>query len=201
MNAKWQVSLLGIWVASAAGLGILFTIINAVLLADTAAYFPGDPPTTDILAEVSLLVVPYACAAALVATLVSRLAGPSFVLRILKAAAFLSVATAFTGTALSGLHILRRNVGEWAELKQLLRDNENRVEQVVGHEGGALSPADVEKMKTWFQEHPATFKFKAMSDPVQIRLLSNVPPYVGVDFGGGRNAVFDTTTMRCLSAD
>jgi hypothetical protein len=32
-------------------------------------------------------------------------------------------------------------------------------------------------------------------------MMQTIPPYVGVSFGEGRNAVFDLTTMICTYSD
>jgi hypothetical protein len=46
-----------------------------------------------------------------------------------------------------------------------------------------------------------TFQFEGTRQPVRLRMMQTVPPYVGVDSGSGANAVFDPTTMVCIYSD
>jgi len=48
---------------------------------------------------------------------------------------------------------------------------------------------------------PPTFQFAALQEPVKLRIMQTTPPYVGVDFGNGANAVFDPHTMICIYSD
>ncbi len=202
MNAKLRTALLGVWVATAAIGAVSLAIANIYFVGmTTAAYFPGDPPAADLLVEVSFLIVPYTVAAALVAAFAAKRDRKSVALRAVGMVAILTVAGAVIGSSPSGGQLLKRHLGEWVELKQLLRDNERRVREITGTSGGALSEAEVEKVRAWFKENPVPFKFQGLSEPVQVKLLTNAAPYVGVDFGKGQNAVFDLTTMRCTYSD
>jgi len=47
----------------------------------------------------------------------------------------------------------------------------------------------------------ATFTFPLVGRTVRIRLMQTYPPYVGVDYGDGRNCVFDLKSMRMTYVD
>ncbi|WP_147446606.1 hypothetical protein [Corallococcus sp. CA047B] len=94
-----------------------------------------------------------------------------------------------------------RHFGEWRRLKSLLRENEARVQQMIGRTEGSLSEEESALVRAWFLEHPVSLRFESEPEPVRIRLMHSTPPYVGVDFGRGRNAVFDPVTMLCLYSD
>jgi hypothetical protein len=46
-----------------------------------------------------------------------------------------------------------------------------------------------------------TYTFPIINQTVHVRMMSRVPPYVGVDFGDGRRVVFDLLTMVVIYAD
>ncbi|WP_147445492.1 hypothetical protein [Corallococcus aberystwythensis] len=91
-----------------------------------------------------------------------------------------------------------RHWGEWSRLKTVLQDNEARVRALSSRTDGSLTEEEFARAKAWFLEEPVTFRFETEPEPVRLRLLRSVPPYVGVDFGQGRNAMFDPVTMRCV---
>jgi hypothetical protein len=98
----------------------------------------------------------------------------------------------------AGLGISRRHSGEWAGLKALIREYSNRVAAEIenGEDPNQLAALEM-KLLT-----PApTFKFKSLPEPVRLKVMQASPPYVGVDFGNGANAVFDPVTMICTYAD
>ncbi|MCY1044538.1 hypothetical protein OV208_24675 [Corallococcus sp. bb12-1] len=95
----------------------------------------------------------------------------------------------------------RRNFGEWSQLKALIQQGEAKVLEQVQREGGVLSHEEVVVARDWFKANPVYFQFKDMPRPVQVRVMSSLPPYVGVDFGDGDNATFDPDTMLCTFSD
>jgi hypothetical protein len=46
-----------------------------------------------------------------------------------------------------------------------------------------------------------TFTFPLVRRTVTLRWMVTYPPYVGVDYGAGRNVVFDLKSMRHIYAD
>lgn len=161
--------------------------------------FPGDPPFADMLLEVALcgwlFILIGFCGffvarheADPIVRLWRRVIPPLTVVSLLA----LSPTVAQVGG---------RHFGEWRRLKSLLRENEARVQQMIGRTEGALSEEESEWVRAWFLEHPVSLRFGAEPEPVRIRLMHGTPPYVGVDFGQGRSAVFDPVTMLCLYAD
>ncbi|WP_375743914.1 hypothetical protein NR800_01605 [Corallococcus interemptor] len=94
-----------------------------------------------------------------------------------------------------------RHWGEWGHLKAVLRDYAPRVRAFSSRADGALSEEEYARAKAWLLAQPVTFRFETEPEPVRIRLMRTVPPYLGVDFGQGQNAVFDPVTMLCVYSD
>ncbi|RKH00823.1 hypothetical protein D7X32_22295 [Corallococcus carmarthensis] len=158
--------------------------------------FPGDPPV-DLLVGVAvfgwvLLLVGHGC------FFVARRESDQivqfwrWVMLPLTLASFLVLSPAFA-------QIAGRHWGEWGHLKDLLQDNEARVRAFSSRADGALSEEEFARAKAWFQ--PVTFHFKTEPEPVKIHLRRWNPPYLGIDFGQGQNAVFDPVTMLCIYSD
>lgn len=93
--------------------------------------------------------------------------------------------------------ILRRHFGEWAQLRALLIEYSEKVERAHEERGsGSLAAIEMDILAS-----APEFKFRELRDPVRLRIMQTTPPYVGVDFGEGANAVFDPKTMICLYSD
>ena len=172
-------------------------VLQALTARPTA--IPGDPPLADIVLEVALcgwlFILIGFCGYFVVrheADLVVRLWRR--VLPPLTVVSFLALAPAVA-------QVGERHFGEWRQLKSLLRENEARVQQLTGRTEGMLSEEERVRVRAWFLEHPVSLRFGSEPEPVQIRLMHGMPPYVGVDFGQGRSAVFEPVTMLCLYAD
>ncbi|RKH49734.1 hypothetical protein D7Y23_15790 [Corallococcus sp. AB050B] len=99
------------------------------------------------------------------------------------------------------VQIAGRHWGEWAHLKALLQDNEARVRAFSSRADGALSEEEYARAKAWLEQQSATFRFTSEPEPVRIHMRRTVPPYLGVDFGQGQNAVFEPVTMFCIYSD
>lgn len=165
---------------------------------DSIWYFPGDPPVFEGIATLCLLAL--GCLAALWAlTFAVTLSGR---LRRYRRKMNISVTLLMIPLAVSlliaGLCISRRSFGEWAELKKLIQDYSQRVSSEV--EAGQ-DPQQLAALELKLLSPAPTFKFKALREPVRLRLIQTTPPYVGVDFGDGANAVFDPVTMICTYSD
>lgn len=161
-------------------------------------YFPGDPPVFETLATIALL-----AGAVLVV-----LGGLIFVATYPKALRRFrrsslrwiswSLAVLAIPLAFATFGIGRRHVGEWAELKALISHYSGLVAAEVERGGGTTQLPALEMR---LLNPPPTFQFEGYPGPVQIRIMQTTPPYVGVDFGNGANAVFDPRTMVCIYAD
>lgn len=160
---------------------------------DSIWYFPGDPPLFETLAMLSLFLV----TAWGVAWLLMRLAAPRMskggIGKLLRALLLLSALP----LPVASVGIAHRHLGEWADLKALLRTYADRIEKEV-EKRGSDHLAEIGHEVLTPQPH---FKFAAFRDPVRLRVLSTEYPYVGVDFGEGAHAVFDPMTMICTYSD
>lgn len=164
---------------------------------DSLRYFPGDPPVFETLGTFALLGL---VALALFALAGLLLTSWPLLRRFRRSFSRLTIVLGlcvFAVLAISFLGILRRQFGEWARLKALLIEYSEKVERA--HEKrGSLSLAAIEME---FLTPAPEFKFKELRNPVRLRIMQTTPPYVGVDFGEGANAVFDPKTMICLYSD
>lgn len=167
----------------------------------SARYFPGDPPffeTVVTLALAGLLPVVLLLLVSRGLTKVSSLRRLGHLMRMV-----LMLPLAVLGCALLGacFGIMSRHFGEWAKLKKMLQIQSARIEEHVKRPGGTLSPSEMAQLEIKFLTPAPSFKFKALDEPVQLRVMANTPPYVGLDFGNGANAVLDPETMICVYAD
>jgi hypothetical protein len=100
---------------------------------------------------------------------------------------------------------ISRRVGPWAPLRGLLVAKSRQVTQARAElaipEGRDLTSAEMRQIEGIVLEPPPTYTFPIIGQTVQVRMMSLAPPYVGLDFGGGRRAVFDLATMVILYAD
>ena len=178
-------------------LGLIVLGIGGIVWGDPHP-FPGDPPV-DMVAEVSLfgwllLLVGHGC------FFVARRESDQIVqfwrwgMIPLTLLSFLLLAPVFA-------QIAGRHWGEWGELKAVLQDNEARVRPFSSRADGALSEEEFARAKAWLKEQSVTFRFESEPEPVRIHMRRTVPPYLGVDFGKGQNAVFDPVTMLCIYSD
>ncbi len=193
--------ILAIWLLTAAVGTAALVVANVYFaVAIGPSYFPGDAPTADLVLEIGVVIILYSAIGFGVALLAAR-ARKTRLLRFIAKAGLGLVLVEVVGSLPVAAEVGKRQFSEWGELKRLLRQSEAKALEVVGREGGQLTEAEFEKARAWLQENPVTFKFREMPHPVSIRMLLNRATYVGVNFGGGDNAVFDTDTMRCTYAD
>lgn len=194
--------LLGIWLAVSGLGGVGLVAMGAFsLLAAEPDFFPGDPPIADLCVGIALMAWPFIliglCAALAMARFIER---DSMLRKAGKGVAAL-LALSFVSLAPALAQVGRRHFGEWRQLKAMLQQGEAQVLELVQRQGGVLSDEEYARARTWFQEHPTYVQFKDLPHPVQVRMMSPSPPYVGADFGDGSNAVFDLSTMLCTYSD
>ena len=108
---------------------------------------------------------------------------------------------------LVGLQVLfpqvSRRVGPWVSLRRVLIQRSSEVANTAAALGippGKPIPRNLVGVN---EERVAVprFYFPLVGREVRVRLMTTVPPYVGVDYGGGRNCVFDLGSMECTYAD
>jgi hypothetical protein len=194
--------LLVFWLAVSALCGAGQVAVGVLyLLTVEPDYFPGDPPAADLLLEGALVLWLFIITGLCGAFAWSRFGEQNRVVR--AGGKTVAVLLALSVLSLSPVlaHVGRRHFGEWRQLKSMIRQGEAKVLELVQREGGMLSREEVQLARAWFLEHPVYFKFEDLPQPVQVRVMSSLPPYVGVDFGGGNNALFDPDTMICTFSD
>jgi MFS family permease len=185
-------------IACLSGAGAVGGETTAMDPRDSIWYFPGDPPVFEMLAMLSLLVLgglAVVGGAVLLMTFPRRMRRLRRKLLILVSALMTPFAVLFLGTALG---ICSRNFGEWADLKALIRQYSDLVAAEI--EKGE-DPRQMAFLELKLLSPTPAFKFRSLKEPVRLKIMQTHPPYVGVDFGNGANAVFDPQTMICSYSD
>lgn len=192
-------------------LGLLlatWTVVGALVTAVVAFYaslffainptpwnFPGDPPLFDLLiygAGVAALVnVP-------LALIVNRLRGHSrgLILSIPR----LSSAAALIMLFASAGGILERHDARWAAVRDGIRQYGDAIAKAAGSKDRVLTEQEFRRFHDQFMPQPVPVILRGYGT-VHLRMAHGVYPYIGVDFGGGANALFDPRTMICTYSD
>lgn len=184
-----------------AGTALLIAANVYFAVAVGSTYFPGDPPAADLILEQALVVVGFVALGIVVSLVISVFSKERRGLRTVAGLGAAFLLLSIVGSVPTGAEIAKRHLGEWAQLQDVLRQNEQQVLKIVGRGNGKLSRAEIDQAKSWYSEHPVYFRFRELKEPVQVRPMSNTAPYVGVDFGRGANAMFDLSTMICTYSD
>lgn len=164
--------------------------------------FPGDPPVADLLAAYGLLLV---LALSSVKLLVSRTRGRisprwtrSITLLHRVSASTLALALGLFLVGLVGL--VGRHVGSWRPVRQALLEELARIER--GHRRpGALSMDEYSEISRRLQSQDRRFAVSGCGESARIRILQTEHPFIGLNFGDGRNVVFEPRTMIVLYSD
>jgi hypothetical protein len=192
--------LLGIWL-----IGLVWRVLpfnaRAIELAPLAGwsvvYFPGDPPWADVLLGLAEVLSLLTAVLWVVAYAIRRLLPLHRAWENILAAPLL---VGLASTVLATGAISSRHFGEWRELRAELARYSDMVAKAAPDPSRLLTHAEYETIKGLFTSEP-TFVSRGFQEPLKIRMMQTYPPYVGVDFGAGRNAVFDLTTMVCTYSD
>ena len=100
---------------------------------------------------------------------------------------------------------IARRVGPWSDLRGLLLAKATQVEKAREALGvPADRPLSLTEVKTIDERvltPRPTFIFPLVNQTVEVRLMSGTYPYVGVDYGNGRNCIFDLESMRATECD
>lgn len=100
---------------------------------------------------------------------------------------------------------LSRGIGQWTDLRAMLVDKSREIEIARGEMGlpvdRPLSRNEIELLEERLLTPRPRFDFYFPSKSVTLRILSAVPPYVGVDYGEGRNCTFDLDSMVATYCD
>jgi hypothetical protein len=166
-------------------------------------YFPGDPPVFDLLLAAALIVL-------LAAALTLALCGYWRKKRRQHESGLVAVATGL-GWGLVAFGVLlflpaavvigHRHVGQWANVRELLLHYNAEVASNLGGRRDIPMQDYAQLDRKLFGGEPVTYSFRGLARPVRLRLMSAAPPYVGLDFGGGANAILEPVTMLCIYSD
>jgi len=100
---------------------------------------------------------------------------------------------------------ISRRIGPWHELRARLLFKSEAIRDAQAQlgipENAALTQEQWTQIKESVFATPEVFVFPILNKRVALKLMSSRPPYVGIDYGGGRRAVFDLVTMRVVYAD
>jgi hypothetical protein len=165
------------------------------LIHPTPWNFPGDPPLFDLLIYAAgIAAVINVPVWLLVSRLSAGLRGPFASLPRLCSIASLAM---FVGAAVG---ILERHDARWAAIRNGIRQYGSEIAAAAGDKNRVLSREEFDKFKRTFIPTPVPVRLPGYGT-VTLRMSHGVYPYVGVDFGGGANALFDPITMICTYSD
>jgi hypothetical protein len=98
-----------------------------------------------------------------------------------------------------------RRVGQWRNLRSMLVSQSVQVEAALRQQSiptdRPISRSEIALVEQQLFTPRPTFRFDFPPKEVTIRILLAEPPYVGVDYGGGRNCVFDLESMVATYCD
>jgi len=187
---------LGMWALVGAAITAAIVFYGGVFVAGnpTPWNFPGDPPLFD------LLVVAAAIAAAVnlpLAIVVNRF-GPrrGLVLSLPRTCATLAMIL----FVISAAPILERHDARWREVRNGIRQYGDAIAAAAGSQGRLLTEEEFHRLHDQFMPEPIPVTLRGYGI-VRLRMAHRVYPYVGVDFGGGANAIFEPRTMLCTYSD
>lgn len=161
-------------------------------------YFPGDGPVFDLLVDLGLV-----CFAVSILLFLVAFAVP---VRWRYGVRWWSGIMVFVGllVASPGLVIVgHRHTRAWEPARSAIRHYDQVIGETVREEGLdlPLPRADFLRLKEQYLPEGRTVFLRGWERPVRVEMMYGLPPYVGLDFGGGANAVFEPTTMVCIYSD
>jgi len=162
------------------------------LLYPTHWNFPGDPPLLD------LSIYPIALAAIINVPLWLMAkrwwTGRFPVKKFSRNWAILSLVL----LAIPVAGILERHGPRWAAIRDGIRQYGDEIAAATGSKDRVLSWEECREFEARFPPRHVQLPGYGM---VTLRIFNGFYPYVGVDFGGGSNALFDLRTMICTYSD
>lgn len=100
---------------------------------------------------------------------------------------------------------ISRRIGPWVELRSLLIRKSSEAEDARTQLGiladRNLTWEEMMRIKTMVFEPPGEFVFPLINKKVTLRMMGRQPPYVGIDYGGGRRVILDLESMEAIYAD
>lgn len=163
--------------------------------------FPGDPPMREFLGLL-LSVVGIMALLVLVPCRIAAKRWPEA--RTLRwASRFLSlvVGIGMAGGVILVLELAPRHREQWKPIRDALLRESLRIRAAAGPSESLDSSQYQGEDLALRERKDLRFKSEGGEREVRVLLMSPVPPYVGVDFGGGQRAIFEPRTMRTLYTD
>lgn len=100
---------------------------------------------------------------------------------------------------------ISRRIGPWVELRGLLIQKSSEAEDARTQLGipadRHLTREEMMRIKAMVFEPPEEFVFPLINKKVTLRMMGGQPPYVGIDYGGGRRVILDLESMEAIYAD
>jgi hypothetical protein len=100
---------------------------------------------------------------------------------------------------------ISRRIGPWHQLRARLVTKSQEIGDARARLGGAedthLTPEQWTQIEKTVFATPEEFVFPVLNKRVTLKMMGHQPPYVGIDYGDGRRAVFDLSTMWAVYAD
>jgi len=100
---------------------------------------------------------------------------------------------------------ISRRIGPWVELRSLLIRKSSEAEDARTQLGipadRNLTWEEMMRIKTMVFEPPEEFVFPLINKKVTLKMMGRQPPYVGIDYGGGRRVILDLESMEAIYAD
>jgi hypothetical protein len=192
---------LGLLLAAMAGLAVsLWTLVLGHLALGSLFYFPGDPPFLDVALLPASGSVVLAFGLLLLCSLqVLRRHWAAPRLMVLSARTLLAASALTTVFCAAG--ILYRFSPAWAPVRIGIRTYGNSILAASGGDPRhLLSQQEFLLLEQRFLTPPVEVPVRGYGF-VRLRMAHGAYPYVGVDFGGGRNAAFHPGTMYCTYSD
>lgn len=161
-------------------------------------YFPGDPPVFDILPYLGALYAVLGCVLFLSTFMLVR--------RWRPVARWIALFLVGSGVvvALPGLVVIgHRHTSAWEPVRSAIRHHARVIGEAVREQRLTLPLSNVafERLRAMYLPNDQVVHLAGWERPVRLRMAHGVPPYVGVDFGGGAYALFDSKTMVCTYSD
>jgi len=187
---------LGIWALVGAAITVAIVLCGVGLFAGNATpwNFPGDPPLFDLL----LVAVAIAAAVNLpLAVIVDRLRPRrSLVLSLPRTCATVAMIV----FVICAAPILERHDARWRAVRYGIRQYGDAIAAAAGNKDRVLTEEEFHRFHDQFMPQPIPVTLPGYGT-VHLRMAHGVYPYVGVDFGGGANALFEPRTMLCTYSD
>ena len=164
------------------------------LLHPTPWNFPGDPPLFDVLLYPAGMAT---VVNAPVWLITKRWWDRTSAVRTVSRTS-VSVSLALFVVAAAG--IAERHDARWSAIRTGIRQYGDEIAAAAGDPNKVLSHDEFVELKGRFLPTPVPVHLPGYGT-VTLRMAHGIYPYVGVDFGGGANALFDPRTMRCTYSD